>query len=102
VSDECCYACAPSEQQHNSSDQGQLAVWQVRELRAAGASGLLLAAGFLASRADVAAASTVFYALALIVGGWTFIPETLQRAAARQAGGRDPHDHRGRRRSGAR
>jgi cation-transporting P-type ATPase G len=102
VSDECCYACAPSEQQHNSSDQGQLAVWQVRELRAAGASGLLLAAGFLASRADVAAASTVFYALALIVGGWTFIPETLRALLRGRLGVGTPHDHRGRRRSGAR
>lgn len=50
----------------------------MRELQAAGAAGLLLAAGFVASRIGADIAANVFYALALVVGGWTFAPETVR------------------------
>lgn len=50
----------------------------MRELQAAGAAGLLVAGGFVASRAGAGVTADVFYVLALVLGGWTFVPETVR------------------------
>ena len=50
----------------------------IREVRAAAAAGVLLAAGLGLDAFDADVAATALYASALIVGGWTFVPDTLR------------------------
>ncbi len=55
-------------------------LWQVSELRAAALAGVFLAAGFLAGLADKPRPEVIgLNAVALAVGGWTFVPGTLRR-----------------------
>lgn len=55
-------------------------LWQLRELRAAAVSGLLLACAFIAGLADApSAAALVLQTSSLVVGAYTFVPSTLKR-----------------------
>ena len=47
-------------------------------LRAAAVAGVLLVAGFVVGRADLEPLQLGAYVLALLVGGWTFVPEALR------------------------
>ncbi|HEX5365403.1 MAG TPA: heavy metal translocating P-type ATPase [Acidimicrobiales bacterium] len=68
---------------HEHADHGAEAVeaperfWHIREVRLAAAAGALLAAGFVADVADADAAATAAFVGGLVVGGSTFIPETV-------------------------
>ena len=57
-------------------------LWEIREVRLAAISGVLLAMALGAGAAGVGGASEWFLAAALVVGGATFVPDTL-RALAR-------------------
>jgi len=53
-------------------------LYEVREIQLATVSGLLLAAGLLLSLLDVSTAPRVLEVLALVVGGLTFIPQSIR------------------------
>ncbi len=74
----CCDACAPSPHPEESSNPDRLALWRVRELQAAGVAGVLLIAGIVAGYARASTLADLSYVLALAVGGWTFVPETMR------------------------
>jgi cation-transporting ATPase G len=57
-------------------------VWEIREVRAAATAGLVLVVGFAADAAGREQVAVTAYLAALLIGGWTFVPETL-RALAR-------------------
>ncbi|MFI7523386.1 heavy metal translocating P-type ATPase [Micromonospora globbae] len=62
-------------------------LWQVSELRAAAVAGVFLLAGFVAGLADAPRPVGIgLNAVALIVGGWTFVPNTLKRLAKGKIG----------------
>mgnify|MGYP001199882552 CR=1 FL=1 len=50
----------------------------IREVRSSALAGLLLGAGFVASAADADGAAVVLFVAALVVGGSTFVPETVR------------------------
>ncbi len=55
-------------------------LWQITEIRAAAVAGVLLLAAFVVQRSGGAHAAVVtLQAVALVVGGWTFVPSTLNR-----------------------
>jgi cation-transporting ATPase G len=56
--------------------------WEIREVRAAATAGLVLVVGFAADAAGREQIAVAAYLAALLIGGWTFVPETL-RALAR-------------------
>ena len=56
----------------------------VRALRAAAVAGVLLVAGFVVGRADLQPVQLGAYVLALLVGGWTFVPEALRNLFQRR------------------
>ena len=85
MTDDCCDVCATTDEQ--GSDVASLTPpWQVPEIRAAGFSGLLLIAGFIAGQQDAAGLGSLFYVAALLIGGWTFVPETLKGLVRGQLG----------------
>ncbi|WP_448070670.1 heavy metal translocating P-type ATPase [Georgenia yuyongxinii] len=61
-------------------------LWDVDEIRGAAASGVLLAAGFLLSRAGQDGWSLGLNIVALVVGASTFVPGTLRALAKRRIG----------------
>ena len=62
-------------------------LWDVSELRLAAASGLFLLAGFIADlTGGPASVVTGLNAVALALGGWTFVPGTLRRLAQGRIG----------------
>ena len=67
MSDECCGTGA-------ARDEEPVAPWAQRSIQASAASGVFLLAGLLADGTT----STVLYVVALLLGGWTFVPETLE------------------------
>lgn len=85
MTDGCCDVCATTDDR-GSGDSSLSPPWQVPEIRAAGISGLLLVAGFLANQQEAAAPGSLLYLSALFIGGWTFVPETLQGLARGQLG----------------
>lgn len=85
MTDACCDVCTPTDEE-TGSVSSQVAPWQVPEIRAAGLSGLFLIAGFMALRQEARTASAVCYIVALAIGGWTFIPETLKGLLRGQLG----------------
>src|SRR3546814_14611866 len=76
MSDAC---CVPD---YDRNDRGTEAEPQqftdIREVRAAALAGLVLGAGFAASAADADGAAVVLFVAALVVGGSTFVPETMR------------------------
>ena len=70
--------CAHDEAPAGADDDAPISWWRVGSIRASLLAGVLLGAGFGAGAAGSGVAATVLYAAALIVGGSTFVPETLQ------------------------
>lgn len=77
MTDDCCDVCATTDEARSGAES-TMAAWRVPEIRAAGASGLFLIAGFIALQQGASAVGTAFYIAALAIGGWTFMPETLK------------------------
>ncbi|MEH0826289.1 MULTISPECIES: heavy metal translocating P-type ATPase [unclassified Micromonospora] len=62
-------------------------LWQVSELRAAAVAGVFLLAGFIAGLVDAPRPVGIgLNAVALLVGAWTFVPNTLKRLAKGKIG----------------
>ncbi|MDX8143251.1 heavy metal translocating P-type ATPase [Lentzea sp. BCCO 10_0061] len=61
-------------------------LWEVTELRAAAVAGVLLIAGYSFDWAGYRIPALVLQSLALLVGGWTFVPGTLRRLAKGKIG----------------
>ncbi|ORV21702.1 ATPase P [Mycolicibacterium conceptionense] len=62
-------------------------LWEVSELRAAAAAGVVLLAGYVVGWTDGPRPVEIgLYALALAIGAWTFVPSTLRRLAKGQIG----------------
>ena len=53
-------------------------VWMIREIQAAAAAGVLLVAGLVTGAGDADPTSAALLVAALVVGGSTFVPETLR------------------------
>ena len=68
MSDECCGTGGASHEEE------PVAPWAQRSIQASATSGAFLLAGLIAGGTT----STVFYVLALVLGAWTFVPETLE------------------------
>jgi len=60
--------------------------WQVRNLQFAAAAGVFLAAGLVAAWRAAAPIDLIAFAAALVVGGSTFVPETLRGLLRREIG----------------
>jgi cation-transporting ATPase G len=85
VADACCAHerdCAPA-----AEEQGSDRLRDVRELRAAVLAGVLLAVGYAAAQLLAGFAADLAYVPALLVGGWTFVPDALRRLRRRQRPG---------------
>ena len=85
MTDDCCDVCATTDEARSGAES-TMAAWRVPEIRAAGASGLFLIAGFIALQQGASAVGTAFYIAALAIGGWTFMPETLKGLLRGQLG----------------
>ncbi len=85
MTDACCAHDEPRGAESEEHEPERL--WEVDELRFAALSGLFLLAGFVADLND-ASSSTVtgLNALALGLGGWTFVPGTVKRLAKGKIG----------------
>ena len=59
-------------------DEASERFWQIREAQAAAAAGVLLAAGLAAHSADREQLAIGLFLAALVVGGSTFVPDTLR------------------------
>ena len=70
--------CAHDEAPAGADDDAPTSLWRIPSIRASLLAGVLLGAGFGAGAAGSDLAATVLYAAALVVGGSTFVPETLQ------------------------
>src|SRR3546814_12157643 len=75
--------CGPDE---TRSDAGELEeqeperLWEISELRFAALAGLFLIAGFIADRSGTTGTVvTGLNVIALALGAWTFVPNTLKR-----------------------
>ncbi|QSZ51439.1 cadmium-translocating P-type ATPase [Arthrobacter sp. TS-15] len=80
MSDAC--GCSDEKPGTGESEEAEEAVgfWQVREVRAAAVSGVLLLAAWIASLADAPQWLTLPLEIAaLLVAAWTFVPSTLRR-----------------------
>ena len=74
MSDAC---CANDERGHDAGETPER-FWQIREVQAAAVAGVFLAAGLIASMADADTAAAAAFIVAAIVGGSTFVPDTLR------------------------
>lgn len=52
--------------------------WQIPGVRLSGAAGLFLVAGLIAAAAGADTASNVLFVGGIVVGGWTFVPESIR------------------------
>ncbi|TVU61985.1 cadmium-translocating P-type ATPase [Paenarthrobacter nitroguajacolicus] len=79
MSDACCGDVKPgADEQEEGEEAGGF--WQVREVRAAAVSGVLLLAAWIASLTDAPQWLTLPLEIAaLLVAAWTFVPSTLRR-----------------------
>jgi len=68
--------CAPDDAP--VADEAPAPVWMIREIQAAAAAGVLLLAGLVTGAGDSYAPSAALLVAALVVGGSTFVPETLR------------------------
>ena len=71
-------ACCAHDEDETGADDAPISLRRVDSIRAALLAGVLLAAGFAAGAAGSDLSATVLYAAALVMGGSTFVPETLQ------------------------
>jgi len=74
MGDACCASDAPGQEDDGPPER----FWQIREVKAAAVSGVFLAGGLIASVADNDTVASVAFVVALVVGGSTFVPETLR------------------------
>ncbi|MCB0934771.1 MULTISPECIES: heavy metal translocating P-type ATPase [Mycobacteriaceae] len=80
-------ACGCGNDDRDEDEREPERLWEVSELRAAAAAGVLLLAGYVVGWADgPRPVETGLYALALAVGAATFVPSTLRRLAKGQIG----------------
>lgn len=79
MSDDCCDACAPSPNgSRDERAEAPVTVWRVPEVRVAALASALLAMGLVAGWRREVDASTALYLAALVVGGSTFVPDTVR------------------------
>ncbi|GAA4363049.1 cation-translocating P-type ATPase [Nocardioides caricicola] len=82
--------CGPDEARNDDGDLEEHEperLWEVSELRFAAAAGVFLIAGFLAGLNDSPEwAVASLYGIALALGAWTFVPNTLKRLAKGKIG----------------
>ena len=80
MSDAC--GCDDETTETESEENGEaVGFWQVREVRAAAVSGVLLVAAWIASLAGGPQGLTLPLEIAaLVISGWTFVPSALKRA----------------------
>ena len=79
MGDACCGSAEPKGLSPNEDQHEPERVWQIIELRLGTASGLLLLCAFIAGQLDVAHDLVrAIEALALIVGGYTFVPAAIR------------------------
>ena len=70
--------CGGDDHDDGTSAEDPQRLWELREVRAAAVAGALLAAGLAADASDAETAAIGLFLAALIVGGSTFVPETLR------------------------
>jgi cation-transporting ATPase G len=68
----------PGEHFADGSDDGPTRFWQIREAQLSAIAGALLLAGLIVASAGAEGPSIALFLGALLIGGWTFVPETLQ------------------------
>ncbi|HEY0950440.1 heavy metal translocating P-type ATPase [Nocardioides sp.] len=82
--------CGDDEPRHDDGEPEEHEperLWEVSELRFAAAAGLFLLAGFVADRIDATGfVVTGLNAIALALGAWTFVPNTVKRLAKGKIG----------------
>jgi len=72
-------ACCAHDELAAGADEEPTRFWQIREVQASAVAAVFLAAGLAAGRGEGGAdASTALFAVALVVGGSTFVPESLR------------------------
>ncbi|KWX20480.1 ATPase P [Mycolicibacterium wolinskyi] len=80
-------ACGCGNDDRDEDEREPERLWEVSELRAAAAAGVVLLAGYVVGWADGPRPVEIgLYALALVIGAWTFVPSTLRRLAKGQIG----------------
>jgi cation-transporting P-type ATPase G len=77
VTDVCCDTCAASADT-GSGPRARVSLWDVGEVRAGIVSGVLLVAGLVTANVGARGISSALYVFALVVGGSTFVPDTLR------------------------
>jgi len=82
VGDACCGGESPGDEPTAPPDR----FWQIREVRVAAIAGVMLVAGLLADHAGSTDVSTAAFLTAVLVGGSTFVPETLRGLRRGQLG----------------
>ena len=79
----------PGEQFADGPEDGPTRFWQIREAQLSAIAGALLVAGLIVASAGAEGPSIALFLGALLIGGWTFVPATLQGLRrARSASGR--------------
>ncbi|MDQ6910642.1 MAG: cation-transporting P-type ATPase, partial [Actinomycetota bacterium] len=73
-----CACCATDAEPGEDDEEAPQQFWQIREAQAAAAAGVLLAAGLIADAAGATVGARVIYFLAIVVGGSSFIPDSLR------------------------
>jgi len=71
-------ACCAHDEPVAEADDQPTRLWQIPAIRAAAVAGVLLAGGLAAGAAGAGRGAAALFLAALAVGGWTFVPETLQ------------------------
>ncbi|WP_019877815.1 heavy metal translocating P-type ATPase [Sporichthya polymorpha] len=85
MSDAC--GCSDGPRPEGETGQEPERLWEISELRFAAAAGVLLVAALCADWAGATrSVELTLEALALVVGGYTFVPSTLRRLAQRRIG----------------
>jgi len=80
-------ACCAHDDRHGEDERAEpQRFWDIREVRAAGAAGVLLVGGLSAGAAGAEGAAVALFLAALVVGGSTFVPETLRALLRRRLG----------------
>ena len=81
MAEACCGPAAPPPTGEDGKERTAgptTSFWQIPEVRLSGVAGLFLVAGLIAAAADAGTASKALFVGGIAVGGWTFIPESLQ------------------------
>ena len=71
-------ACCATDARPGEDEGAPVRLWRIRAVQAAAAAGVLLAGGLAADATGAAVAARVAYVGAVVVGGSTFVPETLR------------------------